>query len=53
MENLKKIKEVNVVEEYIAIIDCIKALGYETENITIGEVSSIKRDILKVIKGIE
>ena len=53
---MKKVKEVNVVEEYIAniaIIDCIKALGYETENITIGEVSSIKRDILKVIKGIE
>ena len=50
---MKKVKEINVVEEYIAIMDCIKALGYETDKLTIMEVAEIRYDVLKAIKGIE
>jgi hypothetical protein len=53
MTSLKKVKEINVVEEYIAIIDLLNALGYETEQLTIMEVATIKHDVLKAIKGIK
>lgn len=53
MENLKKIKEVNVVDEFQAVMELLKAIGYETGELTIMEVATIRHDVLKAIKGIE
>ena len=53
MENLKKIKEVNIVEEFQAVIDLLNALGYETDQLSVIEVAKIRHDVLKAIKGIE
>jgi hypothetical protein len=53
MESLKKIKEVNVVEEYIAIMNLLGELGYETEQLTVFQVAEIKRNIFQAIKGVE
>jgi hypothetical protein len=53
MENLKKIKEVNTVDEFQAVMDLLGKLGYETDKLTIMEVAEIRYDVLKAIKGIE
>lgn len=53
MTSLKKVKEINVVEEYTAIMDLLGALGYKTEQLTISQVATIKHDILQAIKGIK
>ena len=53
MASLKKVKEINVVEEYIAIMDLLGTLGYETEQLTIMEIATIKHDVLQAIKGIK
>ena len=50
MEKLKKVKDVQVLEEYIAIMELLKKLGYETETLKLDRASQIKHDILKVLK---
>ena len=51
MENLKKVKEVNIVDEFQAVIDLLGALGYETDQLTVNEVATIRHEILKIIKA--
>ena len=53
MKNLKKVKEVNVADQFIAIMDMLQALGYETSGLTILDVASIKHDVLKAIDTAE
>lgn len=53
MKNLKKVKEVNVADQFIAIMDMLQALGYETSGLTILDVASIKHDVLKAIDAAE
>ena len=50
---MEKVKEVNIVEEFQAVIDLLNALGYETDQLSIMEVAEIRYDVLKAIKGIE
>ena len=51
MEKLKKVREVTIVDEFQAAIDLLDALGYETDQLTVHEVASIRHDILKIIKA--
>jgi hypothetical protein len=51
MENLKKVKEVSIVDEFQAVMDLLSALGYETDQLTVDEVAEIRYDILKIIKA--
>jgi len=51
MEKLKKVKEVTIVDEFQAAIDLLDALGYETDQLTVHEVASIRHEILKIIKA--
>jgi hypothetical protein len=51
MEKLKKIKEVSIVDEFQAVMDLLDALGYETDQLTVDEVATIRYDILKIIKA--
>jgi hypothetical protein len=53
MENLKKVKEVNIVDEFQAAINLLDALGYETDQLTVNEVATIRLEIFKIIKSIE
>jgi hypothetical protein len=53
MKNLKKVKEVNIVDEFQAAINLLDALGYETDQLTVHEISSIRHEIFKIIKSIE
>jgi hypothetical protein len=50
MEKLKKVKDVQVIEEYIAIMELLDKLGYETETLKMDRASQIKYEILKVLK---
>jgi hypothetical protein len=50
MEKLKKVKDVQVIEEYMAIMELLEKLGYETETLKLDRASQIKHDILKVLK---
>jgi hypothetical protein len=50
MEKLKKVKDVQVIEEYMAIMELLEKLGYETETLKMDRASQIKHDILKVLK---
>jgi hypothetical protein len=51
MEKLKKVREVTIVDEFQAAIDLLDALGYETDQLTVHEVASIRHEILKIIKA--
>jgi hypothetical protein len=51
MKNLKKVEEVTIVDEFQAAIDLLDALGYETDQLTVHEVASIRHEILKIIKA--
>jgi hypothetical protein len=51
MENLKKVKDVSIVDEFQAVMDLLGALGYEVDQLKVDEVASIRYDILKIIKA--
>jgi hypothetical protein len=51
MKNLKKVREVTIVDEFQAVMDLLSALGYETDQLTVDEVATIRYDILKIIKA--
>ena len=53
MENLKKVKEAGIVEEFQAVVELLKAVGYETGELTIVEVAKIRHEVFKAIKSIE
>lgn len=53
MKNLKKVKEVNVADQFFAITDMLQALGYDTSKLTVLDVASIKHDVLKAIDAAE
>jgi hypothetical protein len=53
MIDLKVVEEVNVLDQFVAVMDFLKAMGYETDKLTIQEVADIRYDILEVLKGHE
>ena len=53
MKNLKKVNEVNAADQFIAVLDMLKALGYDTNELSILDVASLKHDIIKAINECE
>ena len=45
--------KVKIADSFIAVMDFLKAMGYETDKLTIQEVADIRYDILEVLKGHE
>ena len=50
---LEQVKDVNTVDQFIAVMDFLKAMGYEIDKLTIQEVADIRYNILEVLKGHE
>lgn len=53
MKNLKQIKEVSHIDQFMAIMDMLAALGYDTSQLSILDVAQLKYDILNVINASE
>jgi len=53
MKNLKQIKEVSNIDQFIAIMDMLVALGYDTSQLSILDVAQLKYDILNAIDASE
>jgi hypothetical protein len=51
--DLKKVKEVNAMDQFIAVMDLLNALGYETGQLTILDAAQLKYDIIKAIEASE
>lgn len=51
MENLKKVKEVSIVDEFQAVMDLLSSFGYEVDQLKVDEVATIRHEILKIIKA--
>lgn len=45
--------KVKIADSFIAVMDFLEAMGYETDKLTIQEVADIRYDILEVLKGHE
>jgi hypothetical protein len=45
--------KVNIADSFIAVMDMLNVMGYETDKLTIQEVANIRYDILEVLKGHE
>jgi hypothetical protein len=50
MENLKKIKEVKAVDQFVAVMVLLRELGYDTSQLTVMDVAVLKHDIIKAIE---
>ena len=53
MTNLKQIKEVSHIDQFMAIMDMLAALGYDTSQLSILDVAQLKYDILNAIDASE
>ena len=51
--NLKKVKEVNEADQFIAVMDMLWALGYDTSQLTILDAAVLKHDIIVAIESSE
>jgi hypothetical protein len=50
---LKKVKEVSLVDQFLAVMDFLKTMGYETEHLTVQDAANLKYDIIKAIENCE
>jgi len=53
MKNLKQVKEVSYINQFIAVMDFLKAMGYETSELNVMEVNYLHGDITKAIENCE
>jgi hypothetical protein len=53
MKKLEQVKEITMINQFIAITDLLENLGYETSELTLMDVANIRYDILKSIKSLE
>jgi hypothetical protein len=50
---LKQVKEVSAVDQFMAVMDFLNAMGYNTSKLTMLNASQLKYDIIKAIEGCE
>lgn len=50
---MKAEKEIKAIDQAIAIMDCLNALGYDTSSLSIVQVFNIKNTLAEVMDGIE
>ena len=48
---MKKTGEVSQIDQLVALMDFLTAMGYETGQLTIMEVTYLKSDIIKAIEN--
>ena len=53
MKKLEQVKEITMINQFIAITDLLENLGYETSELTIMDIANIRYDILKSIESLE
>jgi hypothetical protein len=53
MKKLEQIKEITMINQFIAITDLLENLGYETSELTVMDIANIRYDILKSIESLE
>ena len=56
MKKLKQVKEIKMIDQFIAITDLLEKLGYETSDLselTLMDVAHIRYDLLKSIESLE
>jgi hypothetical protein len=53
MKNLEKVKEVSNIDQFIAVMDFLKAMGYDTSKLNVMDVTYLKGDIVRAIDNSE
>ena len=53
MIDLKVVEEVNVLDQFVAVMDFLKAMGYDTSKLTVLDVAVLKSDITRAIEMAE
>jgi hypothetical protein len=53
MKNLKHVKEVSAIDQFIAVMDFLNTMGYDTSKLSVMDVASLKYDIVKAINESE
>jgi len=53
MKNLKKVEEVSNIDQFIAVMEFLKAMGYETSELNVMDVAYLKSDIVRAIENCE
>lgn len=52
MENLVKVQEVSMINQFQAIVTFLESMGIETSELTTTDVASIRYDLLKSIDAL-
>jgi len=50
---LEKVNEVSAIDQFIAVMDFLKAMGYDTSKLSVMDAASLKYDIVKAIENSE
>jgi hypothetical protein len=53
MKKLNQVNEVSMIDQFIAVMDFLNAMGYNTESLTLLEAAFLKHGIVKAIEGCE
>lgn len=51
--NLKAVKEVTAIDQFIAVMDFLNAMGYDTSKLTLLDAAVLKADIVGAIETAE
>jgi hypothetical protein len=50
---LEKLNEVSNIDQFIAVMDFLKAMGYDTSKLNVMDVAYLKSDIVRAIDSCE
>jgi hypothetical protein len=50
---LEKVNKVSAIDQFIAVMDFLNAMGYDTSKLTVMDAASLKYDIVKAINESE
>ena len=53
MKKLERVKEVSAIDEFLAVMGLLEALGYETSGLTMLDTAQIKYDIIQALDNFE
>ena len=53
MSKLVSVKEVSAIDQLVAMMGFLDAMGYDNSKLTYGDVSKLKRNIIQMIDNLE
>jgi hypothetical protein len=53
MKNLKKVQEVKMIDQFVAMMEFLKAMGYDTSELSALDVATLRYDVLYTIDNCE